>query len=127
MKATMAIILTIAAALASASPSPNKAASLPDIAARQDCTYNCLCNDDKDPESELPDPDTAPCCASAGGSLGNGGTNFARCCGRSGGFTCFQSGNQCPPVTVVIGFWELGRDPTRLIDRVICKDCVFDF
>jgi hypothetical protein len=25
---------------------------------------------------------------------------YARCCGSSGGYVCFQSGKNCPPVTV---------------------------
>ena len=25
---------------------------------------------------------------------------YARCCGSSGGYLCFQSGKDCPPVTV---------------------------
>ncbi|KAK5656632.1 hypothetical protein OQA88_4612 [Cercophora sp. LCS_1] len=110
MKSLAAIIVALAA-LATAVPSQNTVSDALGMMVRQECTYNCLCNDDKDPESELPDPDTAPCCASAGGSLGSGGSlcegmplataqNFARCCGRSGGYTCFQSGNQCPPVII---------------------------
>ncbi|KAK0716348.1 hypothetical protein B0H67DRAFT_490272 [Lasiosphaeris hirsuta] len=110
MKTTIALLFALAA-LASAGLSPNYASNAVNVVTRQECIYNCNCNDDKDPDSELPDPETAPCCSSAGGSLGSGGTlceamplataqNFARCCGRSGGYTCFQSGKSCPPVNV---------------------------
>ena len=71
---TVAVILVALTALASASPALHGNSDSLGMATRQSCTYNCLCNDDKDPDSELPDPDTAPCCASAGGTLGSGGS-----------------------------------------------------
>ncbi|KAK4148796.1 hypothetical protein C8A00DRAFT_38620 [Chaetomidium leptoderma] len=108
MKVITALLLTIAN-LASAAPNPNGDSNLAILSTRQTCIYSCNCQDDK--EGDGPDPDTAPCCASVGGTLENEGTlcngmdmataqNYARCCGSSGGYVCFQSGASCPPVTI---------------------------
>ena len=145
MKFITAVLLTIAT-LASAAPNLNADANAAaPLASRQECVYGCGCQSD-DPDQGT-DPDTATCCASVGGTLGNEGTvrsslcypsfpwtyvvvhvcperytaNFhlfcvcqqlcndmpfataqayARCCGSSGGYVCFQSGRDCPPVTV---------------------------
>jgi len=118
--------------LASAFPSPGANSVGAPISARQECTYDMLCN--ADDEGEGPDPDTARCCALVGGS-GDASVgqltspkpshlhhvlvwwylteenkicnnlaftpaeNFARCCGRSGGYTFF-AGPNCPPISV---------------------------
>ncbi|KAK4034526.1 hypothetical protein C8A01DRAFT_39007 [Parachaetomium inaequale] len=108
MKLVTALLLTIAT-LASAAPNPNADANAAILSARQECVYGCGCQSD-DPDQGV-DPDTATCCASVGGTLGNEGTlcngmafataqAYARCCGSSGGYVCFQSGRDCPPVTV---------------------------
>lgn len=71
MKAITAILLTIAT-LASAAPNVHDDANPATLADRQTCVYSCGCQDDQ--ERDGPDPDTAPCCASVGGTLGNEGT-----------------------------------------------------
>jgi hypothetical protein len=72
MKLVAALLLTIAT-LASAVPSPNADADAAAVlSARQECVYGCGCQSD-DPNQSV-DPDTATCCASVGGTLGNEGT-----------------------------------------------------
>ncbi|KAH6637207.1 hypothetical protein F5144DRAFT_547204 [Chaetomium tenue] len=107
MKAVTTILLTLAT-LAFAAPNPNVDANPALLATRQTCTYNCLCQEDD--EGDETDPNTGPCCVA--GTLSNDGTicsgmthaaaeTYGLCCGRSGGYACFQSAPTCPPVTVI--------------------------
>ncbi|KAK0726494.1 hypothetical protein B0T21DRAFT_413824 [Apiosordaria backusii] len=105
MKAITVLFLTFIT-VASAAPSANAGSASTPLSARQTCTYDILCNETD--EGEDPDPDTARCCALVGGTgdafLCNdlalaAAENFARCCGRSGGYTFFADPN-CPPISV---------------------------
>ncbi|SPQ24254.1 c94f7fed-8b4b-4c5f-b846-a55e7ddde883 [Thermothielavioides terrestris] len=102
---TLTTLLLSVATLATAAPN---AAGPAVLDPRQTCVYSCGCQTD---DGSGIDPDTATCCASVGGTLGNDGTlcngmdlataqAYARCCGSSGGYVCFQSSSSCPPVTV---------------------------
>ncbi len=70
MKVVVALLLTLVT-LSTAVPSPNDI-NPAILSARQECVYSCGCQVDNDGEGT--DPDTAPCCASVGGILGNGDT-----------------------------------------------------
>lgn len=65
MKAITPLLLTLVT-LVSALPSPGADSVGAHFSARQECTYDILCNEDD--EGEDPDPDTARCCALVGGS-----------------------------------------------------------
>jgi hypothetical protein len=72
MKAFTALVLTIAT-LAAAAPSLNGEANAARLDTRQNvpgCEYACLCQLDGPGEPEV-DPDTAKCCSTVGGSIGN--------------------------------------------------------
>jgi hypothetical protein len=71
MKVFTAIILTIAT-LAAAAPSPNGDATDATLVTRQECVYSCGCQTQGDDSGV--DPDTATCCSSVGGTLGNEGS-----------------------------------------------------
>ncbi|KAK0744879.1 hypothetical protein B0T21DRAFT_325802 [Apiosordaria backusii] len=102
MKFTTTLLLALTA-IVSAAPQPGSS----EVDARQECVYDCGCSSGSGEPS--PPPDTATCCASVGGTLGNGGTlcnglsftqgtSYARCC-ASPGFVCFAPSG-CTPITV---------------------------
>ncbi len=72
MKTITVLILTTAALALAAPNGAANPAILSTLTGRQTCVYSCGCQDDQ--ERDGPDPDTAPCCASVGGILGNEGT-----------------------------------------------------